>query len=131
MSSNEDENLDLIDVDLDLSGEVWKELDGYNGRYSLSNYGRVRNIAKSRGMTLAKTGNKIRCVLTKNNKSESICVTDIMSVYFPMGHYFNPDNFEHLNSLNKPKGFLDDLDGEIWATIEGYEDVFQISTMGG
>ena len=132
MNSNEDETLDLIDVEMavDLSDEVWSPIIGYEGKYELSNYGRVRNSAKSRGLTLSKTGHKIRCVLTKNNKSESICITDIMPVYFPRGSYFDPDNFEYLNSLNKPKGSLDDLAGEIWSSIEGYEGVYQVSSKG-
>ena len=130
MNSNEEENLDLIDVELDLSDEVWVPIIGYEGKYALSNYGRVRNTAKHRGLTLAKTGHKIRCALTKNNKSESICISDIMPMYFPMGDCFDPDNFEYLNSLNKPREVLDDLDGELWKPIENYEGVYQVSSKG-
>ena len=43
MNSNEDETLDLIDVGLDLSDEVWKELDGYNGRILLNTSTRYPN----------------------------------------------------------------------------------------
>jgi len=39
------ENLDLEDLD----GEIWKEIEGYNGDYYVSNLGRVKSFKKWRG----------------------------------------------------------------------------------
>ncbi len=36
------ENLDLNDLD----GEIWKEVDGYDGDYFISNFGRVKSFKK-------------------------------------------------------------------------------------
>lgn len=133
MNSNEDENLDLIDVELDLSDEVWLPIIGYDGKYELSNYGRVRNVKRGRGLKVQKSWNQIRCSLSRDNKYADFSVSSNMDKYFPEGHYFNPSDYTYLNTLsscNSPMEQLDDLPGEYWKNIQGFDDVFYISNIG-
>ena len=44
MNSNEDETLDLIDVELDLSDEVWVPIIGYEDAYMVSSCGQVKSL---------------------------------------------------------------------------------------
>ncbi len=133
MNSNEDETLDLIDVELDLSDEVWLPIIGYEGKYELSNYGRVRNVKRGRGLKVQKSWNQIRCSLSRDNKYANFSVSSNMDKYFPEGHYFNPSDYTYLNTLsscNSPMEQLDDLPGEYWKNIQGFDDVFYISNIG-
>lgn len=130
MNSNEDETLDLIDVELDLSDEVWKELDGYNGRYSLSNYGRVRNNESGRFLMLEKSGKQIRISLANNGVDTHLKIQDAVTSYFPTANRFNPVDYKYLNRISKTVKVLDSLDGELWAEVNGYEGLYQVSTMG-
>jgi len=41
------ENLSLDNLD----GEIWKEIEGYNGDYLISNFGRVKSFKKCRGIS--------------------------------------------------------------------------------
>lgn len=135
MNSNEidDENLDLIALEttaLDLSDEVWLPIIGYEGKYEISNYGRVLGVQRGRYRTLTRGWDAVRCSLYNKGKGIDFSITASMDVYFPKGHHFVPDNYEYLNSLNTPNKALDDLEGEIWRDISGYEGVFQISDKG-
>lgn len=110
--------------------EIWVTLDGYNGNYAISNYGRVRSNATGRLLRLYKHGKKIRACLTSNSKSKPICVTDVLPSYFTQDDYFVPTNCDYLNSFNKPIGYMDDIPGEIWKDIKDHEGAYQVSNLG-
>ena len=134
MNSNEDENLDLIDVEMamDLIDEVWLPIIGYEGKYEISNYGRVKNVKRNRCLTLRASGTRLRCSLVRNdsNKSVDFYVSTEMPKYFPDVDYLGTDLCAKLNSLNNPVDYLDDLNGEQWCDITRYENIFQVSTKG-
>ena len=113
-----------------LENEIWKDINGYNTVYQISSYGRVRNTATGKFLTLCKNGNQIRCVLHEGKKSKDFCVSRQVYEYFPESHSFDPDNYLYLNSLSKPTNHLDDIDGELWRDMVGYEGSFCISSMG-
>ncbi|PPL04965.1 NUMOD4 domain-containing protein [Parapedobacter indicus] len=51
--------------------EIWKEIKGYEGMYSISNQGRVKNLNKSKMMKLTRSVNIQGCVRMKVNLSKS------------------------------------------------------------
>jgi len=69
------ENLDLQDLD----GEVWKEIEGYNGDYQVSNFGRVKSFKqdKIKGIILRQSENgngysQVQLYINGKSKSKQI-----------------------------------------------------------
>lgn len=85
-----------------LEGETWKEIEGYDGFYNISNYGRVYSNYKNKIMKqkLDKAG---YCVigLTKNDKQTVLKVHRLVAKAFLI-------DFEKLNELNY---HVDHIDG--------------------
>ena len=68
--------------------EVWKDIPGYEDSYQISNYGRILN--KTTGSYLAtrleKNRNRLRCSLSKDNKTKNIIVKSLVFDLFGEGH---------------------------------------------
>lgn len=81
--------------------EVWKDIQGYNGRYQVSNYGRVKSFVKnSGGITLKaqkkKTG--YLCVnLYKNNQMRTLLIHRLVAEAFFDGIEFSNLQVNHKN----------------------------------
>lgn len=77
--------------------EIWKDIDGYDGYYQVSNMGNVRNAVKSKILKQQKSRNGYLTVsLTKNNKLTTYRVHRLVaSAFIP-----NPDNKPSVNHID-------------------------------
>ncbi len=142
-----------------MNKEIWKDIDGYEGRYQVSNMGQVKNKKNKILKTHIEKG-YYRLGLSKNNKSKHFCIHRLVAKYF----INNPDNkkkvfhkdgnklsnkftnlkWYNIYELSKPvekiKHDIEEQkieyiyeinkDIEIWKNIVEYEDLYEISTFG-
>ena len=77
--------------------EIWKDIDGYDGIYQVSNFGRVKNVRYNR---LLKLGHNekgyVRVTLTKNNKCKTLKVHRLVAIAF----ISKPSKDEEINHIN-------------------------------
>ena len=85
--------------------EIWKDIIGYEGRYQVSNLGRVKslnynNTNKEKILKPKKENNGyLRVNLSKNGKAKMYSVHRLVAiVYIP-----NPENKETVNHKNENK----------------------------
>ena len=94
---------------LKMEKEIWKEVEGYNGVYFISNLGNLKSvdhfIKNVKGMTLKKgrilkkhkTGKGyLRFSMSKDSKRTSIGVHRLLALYFIP----NPENKPQVNHIN-------------------------------
>lgn len=94
----------------DLPNERWKDIEGYEGLYQVSDYGRVKSLYKKIDKThvykcriLKQSSDKdgyLSCTLCKNNVHNNIRVHTLVGKHFVP----NPDNkpiFDHLDEVEK------------------------------
>lgn len=68
--------------------EIWKDIDGYNGRYQISNFGRVRtndynHTGKTKIMRISKNAKGYcQICLTKNNKRKTHKIHRLVAIAF-------------------------------------------------
>jgi hypothetical protein len=82
--------------------EIWKDIINYEGLYQISNYGRVKSLAKIRKSSKVSYSSKERLLsLTKNNGNGYLicCLCDGMT---KKNHYFHRLVARHF--INKPEG---------------------------
>lgn len=109
------ELFDISDTN-SLNGEIWKEIEGYDGQYHISNYGRVKSKEhyKIQGDIVYESILKERngsVVLIKDGVHNTTQISALLYDYFGVG-------------------YIKDLDGEEWKDIDGFEGVYQISNYG-
>lgn len=77
--------------------EIWKDIDGYDGYYQVSNIGNVRNAVRSKLLKQQKSRNGYLTVsLTKSNKLTTYRVHRLVaSAFIP-----NPDNKPSVNHID-------------------------------
>lgn len=106
-----------IDRNKTLNGEEWKEIIGYDGMYFVSNLGRVKkssyitksNSSKSEIILKSRKGTVV--LINKNNEHQTVQIAALLLDYFGIGD-------------------VEDLDGEEWRDIFGYEGKYQVSNLG-
>lgn len=90
--------------------EIWKEIDGYDGRYAVSTWGRVKSI---RGILQPYKNHKgyLKVGLMKNGKSEKHRVHRLVAKAFIP----NPHNLPEVNHIdgNKQNNSISNLE---WVT---------------
>ena len=95
--------------------EVWKDVEGYEGLYQVSNFGKVYSLprAKAKGGVLKPQINKgyERVILLKERKIETFSVHRLVATHF----IENPNKYEVINHIdeNKANNFVDNLE---WCT---------------
>lgn len=102
---------------LNLEGEIWKDIEGYENIYKISNKGRIKSLSKKRVSKNGKityTKEKLiglgkKVILTKNSIESSFDVNKLHDKYF----------FSRV-----------DLDGEIWVELKGFEKFYMVSNLG-
>lgn len=101
---------------MDFENELWKEIKGYGGRYQVSNYGRIWNVATQSMMKpqLKKTGYLSLNLMKPNKKVVSERVHRLVALYFCE----KPDGCNVVNHLdsNKTNNHAENLE---WTTVSG------------
>ena len=85
--------------------EIWKEIDGYDGKYEVSNYGRVRSLKRWRSTNFRILKNALThrgyysVSLSKNGKVKNYLVHRLVAASFIK----NPLNLPQINHKNENK----------------------------
>ena len=87
-----------------MNAEQWKDVEGYEGLYQISSYGRVRSLPRkgTDGRTIRDSlGNSgyLQTHLCKNGKSKTIMVHRLVARHFVE----NPDNLPEVNHIDEDK----------------------------
>lgn len=90
-----------------MSTEIWKDIEGYEGLYQVSNMGRIKSFAREEGGTLVSlTNNKdryVRISLAKNGKRVSYSVHRLVAIAFienpDMKPFINHKDFNRSNNV--------------------------------
>jgi hypothetical protein len=101
----------------DIIEEVWKDIDGYEGLYQISNYGNVKTLSYQRtGIPKILSprfdgGGYVRVALYKNGVAKTYSVHRLVAKHF----IENPFNCEEVNHIdgNKTNNNVDNLE---WVT---------------
>lgn len=101
---------------MDFENELWKEIEGYGGRYQVSNCGRIWNVATQSMMKpqLKKTGYYNINLMKPNKKIVTERVHRIVALYFCE----KPDGCNVVNHIdsNKTNNHASNLE---WTTVSG------------
>lgn len=89
-----------------MNKEIWKDIEGYENLYQISNLGRVKSLRKNRLMKQQKRYNYYRIRLINNNKiGKNFVVHKLVAIAFlnkqDFKYYNNSDKQKYINSLNK------------------------------
>lgn len=88
--------------------EIWKDIDGYEGRYQVSNLGHVRSLFYHNAKGVKRTGflkpatdkkGYLRCALSKNNILTTFKVHRLVASHFIP----NPSGLPQVNHINGDK----------------------------
>ena len=86
-----------------MQGEIWKPIKGYDGKYYVSNYGRIRSTyhASEKFLIPINSGRGyLQVALFKNHKSTKFLVHRLVAEYFVE----NPNGFYFVNHKDENKG---------------------------
>lgn len=127
--------------------EEWKAMKGYEGLYKISNKGNVYNISSERILTnTLHDGVYVVSVKNKNGERHMYTIHYLVAVNFVDNpHNFNivvhkdgnklnnvPENlqFVEFRSKKEKKKEPEDLHGEVWKEVGGYDRMYKISNLG-
>jgi len=137
--------------------EIWKDIQGFEGRYQVSNLGRVRypdtwimrpypngNVVRIRTRKAGIKSFRISnlgyyyVALTKNKSKfkRTYNVDELVAIHFCNGYMSGmPITHKDGNRFNNDADNLvfawpEDLSGEVWKPIMGFEGLYEISNMG-
>ena len=81
--------------------EVWKDIEGYEGLYQISNYGRVKSLkyGKERILKTVENNGYQHVLLFKNGKGKWFYVHRLVAMVFIP----NPDNLTEINHISEIK----------------------------
>ena len=96
-----------------LDGEIWKDIDGYEGYYQVSNMGRVYSVKNKMLLKQHLKRGYLECVLCKNGERKYIQAHRLVAITFIP----NPDNLPQVNHKdeNKQNNCVSNLE---WCTAE-------------
>lgn len=102
--------------------EVWKDIEGYNGKYQVSNYGNVRSFSKWKNGRLLKFGTNSHGYYTVNLVKDGRKSVKIVSVHrlVAMAFIENPGMVREVNHIDgdKKNNRVDNLE---W--VDRYENI--------
>lgn len=136
------------------STEIWKDVQGFEGRYQISNMGRVRypdtwitrpypngtiaNIRTRKGSIKSLVFNNYgySVSLNKGNKRKVIPLCELVAEHFCNG-YEEGMQISHIDgditnnrADNLSFKWMEDLPGEQWKPIKNFEGLYEVSNMG-
>ena len=85
--------------------EVFKDIEGYEGLYQISNFGRVKSLSKTKGFSFKKEtilklninrGGYEYVILSKNNERKTLTIHKLVASMF----LFNPDNKPQVDHID-------------------------------
>lgn len=79
--------------------EIWKDIEGYNGKYRISSYGRVFSVKKGVMMKFYNQHGYLRLKLTNNGREKDYAVHRLVAEAFIP----NPDNLPFINHKDEDK----------------------------
>lgn len=91
--------------------EIWKDIKGYEGKYQISNYGKVKSLPKQMGRGMGYTTKEkvlkysissrgyCNVILCKNGKTKTFLLHRLVATYFVP----NPNNYKQVNHKNECK----------------------------
>ena len=88
--------------------EVWKDIEGYEGHYSISNHGRIRNAKTGRLRTVNPRGDGYcTIVLYKENKAKNLYIHRLV-----LSHFSDEQENETVNHVDgdKQNNHIDNLE---------------------
>ena len=101
---------------MEFENEVWKDIERYNGRYQISNYGRIWNTITQKYMKpqMKKSGYYSINLMKPNKKVVTERVHRLVALYFCV----KPNGCNIVNHLdsNKTNNFAENLE---WTTVSG------------
>ena len=139
-----------------MSKEIWKDVEGFEGRYEVSNLGRVRYpdtwitrpypngntatfISRKGGIKkpqISKSGQYYYIMLLKGTTFKlTLNVDDLVARHFCKGYEYGMTiTHKDGNTFNNAADNLcfawpDNLPGEIWKPVMGYEGLYEVSNM--
>ena len=83
-----------------MKDEIWKDIEGYNGRYQISSIGRAKNAHKGHVLQQSYNTRKyLKVSLCANGKTSSKLIHRLVAdAFIP-----NPDNLKYIIHINKVK----------------------------
>lgn len=114
--------------------EIWKDIEGYEGLYQISNFGRVKSLPKKNGNSyqeerILKPKNNqgyMQVNLYKNKKCKSIVIHRMVAKAFIKNEY-NKREVNHIDG-NKANNRVDNLE---WCTpSENQKHAYRIGLKG-
>lgn len=137
-----------------MENEVWKDIAGYEGKYQVSNMGRVRypdtwatrsypngnyaSIRTRKGSVKKLVFNNYgySVALIKDNKRKVIPLCELVAAHFCNG-YEEGMEVAHIDgdiannrADNLSFKWMEDLPGEQWKPIKNFEGLYEVSNMG-
>ena len=124
-----------------MAEEIWKDIEGFVGKYMISDFGNVKSLIRNRIMAPVK--HSFGYYVKLSNKTYSI--HGLVAKHF-MDNPHNAKVIEHIDGnkgnnridnlrwkkcIKEPKSLnYKDKDGEIWKPINGYKNKYEISNFG-
>lgn len=93
--------------------EIWKDIEGYENLYQVSNMGRVRSLRYGKSKILRNSVNKggyCKVALVKNSVYKNFYVHRLVAMHFIP----NPENKPHIDHIN-----TDRADNVVWFNQDG------------
>lgn len=97
--------------------ETWRDIEGYDGFYRISSEGNVFTLKENRYLKVHQHRKLHYIYLSKDGVVKALCVEHLLKQYFP-------------DTYSVQKKSVEDLPGEIWKDIRGFEGKYQCSNKG-
>lgn len=137
--------------------EIWKNIPNYEDLYMISTHGRIiakekyvsnryKNVLKPvRFLKINIDDNRKKITLAKDGKSQKFSILKLMAEVFlpkPDDNYIlkfkdnnplncNLDNLIWMHKIDRHTKFvIDNLEGEVWKDVPGYEGYYSVSNKG-
>ena len=81
---------------MDLENEIWKDIEGYEGIYQISNFGNVKNLSRKKTRKPKICRGYVGIILSKIGKMKNLSIHRLIAKAFIP----NPENKPQINHIN-------------------------------